>query len=92
MMQHQKHVSEAILKMVDKLTGEIECKFHSSTSTFYTKVEVVLEKAVIGEEVPADLFSEIIDHFQDDLEETELQTKLRMLKNPMHATNILLML
>ena len=67
------------------ITGEIERRFHSSTFTFYTKVEVVLEKVAIGEEVPADFFSEIIDHFQDDLEETELQTELRMLKNAMHA-------
>ena len=75
------------MEISDKLIGEIERRFESPTFIlFYSKVEDVLRKAATVENTStAALGEKIITHFGDDLEETELRTKLSMLKNTMQG-------
>lgn len=73
-------------EVLDKLTGEIECRLQSSTFNFYAKVEIVMKNAATGEQVPDHLLREVLDHFKEDLQEHELRTELSLLKNVMEGT------
>ena len=68
-------------EILDTLTGEIECRFESSSFTFYAKVESILEGAAVGKDIPTEDVKEIIQHFKEDLVESDLLTELKMLKN-----------
>lgn len=72
-------------EIIDKLVGEIERRFHSPTFSLYSKVETMLMKAAIGENIRVDLLSTVQNHFGDDLHPVELSTELSMLKNTMQG-------
>ena len=68
-------------EILDKLIGEIERRFESSSFTFYAKVENVLENAAIGKSISTGDVREIVEHFKEDLVESDLLTELKMVKN-----------
>lgn len=70
-------------KILDTLVGEIERRFESETFTFYTKMELLLQSAAEGKELSNAYLQEVVDHFIDDLELSELRTELSLLKNVM---------
>ena len=61
--------------------GETERRFESSAFTFYAKVESVLENAAFGNSISTRDVREIVQHFKEDLMESELLTELKMVKN-----------
>ena len=70
-------------EILDTLVGEIERRFESETFTFYTKMELLLQSAAEGKELSNAYLQEVVDHFIDDLELSELRTELSLLKNVM---------
>ena len=69
------------LEVLDTLIGEIERCFESPSFTFYAKVESVLEKSAVGKDIVMEDVKDIVQHFKEDLEESELLTELKMVKN-----------
>ena len=74
-------IAGTILKFLTTLTGEIERRFASSSFTFYAKVEGVLGNAAVGKDISVEDIEEIVQHFKDDLVESDLLTELKMVKN-----------
>ena len=68
-------------EVLDTLIGEIERRFESSSFTFYAKVENVLENAAIGKSISTRDVGVIVEHFKEDLVESDLLTELKMVKN-----------
>ena len=68
-------------EVLDVLIGEIERRFESSSFTFYAKVESVLENAALGKDISTEVVKEIVQHFKEDLVESDLSTELKMVKN-----------
>ena len=68
-------------EVLDTLAGEIECRFESSSFTFYAKVENVLENAAIGKSISTRDVGVIVEHFKEDLVESDLLMELKMVKN-----------
>ncbi len=78
LMQHQKTCTiGTILKSLTHLL----VKFESSSFTFYAKVESVLENAAVGKDISTKDIKEIVQHFKEDLVESDLLTELKMVKN-----------
>ena len=92
---HEQTVEELYRKqyfeIVDKLIAEIELRFQSPTFILYSRVEEVFRKATFRENTSTDL-QEIIDHYWDDLQGSELYTELSMFKTPWKASTISLFL
>ena len=65
------------------LTGEIEHRFESESFILYTKIEKLLLSATKGETTSTEDFHEIVSHFRDDLDETDLSKELALLMNVM---------
>ena len=68
-------------EVLDTLIGEIEHRFESSSFTLYAKVESVLENAAVGKDISTIDIKEIVQHFKEDLVESDLLTELKMVKN-----------
>lgn len=60
------------LEIVAKLISEIERRFQSPMFTLYTKIVDILRCAVLGEYIPPTNLKDILEHFGDDLQESEL--------------------
>ena len=75
---------------LDILIGEIERRFESPTFTLlYSKVEVVLQNAATVVDVSCADVKDIVDHFDEDLQDVDLRTELAMLKNTMQGIEFL---
>ena len=70
-------------EVIDTIVGEVERRFESPSFTFYAKMELLLQSAAEGKEIPNTLLTEVVDHFVDDLELSDLRTELGLLKNVM---------
>ena len=70
-------------EVIDTLTGEIERRFESESFILYTKIEKLLLSATKGEITSIEDLYEIVTHFRDDLDETDLSKELALLKNVM---------
>ena len=68
-------------EVLDKLIGEIERRFESSSFTFYAKVEGVLENAAVGKDISTEHVKDIVQHFKEDLVQSDLITELKIVKN-----------
>ena len=73
--------------ILEKIIAEIERRFQSPVFTFYMTVEDVLRRAFTGEYIPQTIIKNVIEHFVDDLQETELCAEISMFKNAAEGMN-----
>ena len=75
------------LEILDKLIAEIDRRFLSPTFDLYCKIENVLRRAVTREHIPHTNIKEVIEHFVDDLQESELCAEINTFKNANKGLN-----
>ena len=70
-------------EIIDTIIGEVERRLASPSFTLYAKMEELLQLATEGKDIPNMLLNEVVDHFIDDLQLSDLRTELGLLKNVM---------
>ena len=71
------------MEVIDTLTGEIEHRFESESFLLYTKVEKLLLSAAKGDDTSFEDLQDVVPHFHEDLDRTDLLKELVLVKNVM---------
>ena len=79
-------------EVIDTLLGEIEKRFDSDSFELYGKIEKILLSSAKGELDPCDdMIKDVVSHFNDDLEHSDLVKELALVKNVMTAKSAMIL-